>query len=124
MIHQTNYSISGSDGPWTDPVDQAFLDAFAAGIFVSASAGNNGPGEGTVAHTGPWNSSVAASTHSRIIANTLDVTSPNGDLLGVAAVPGDAVVIEDDITGPILYAGDVDPSNITACGPFPANSFD
>jgi len=118
-----NYSISGGDSPWTDTVDQAFLDAFAAGIFVSASAGNNGPGYATVAHTGPWNSSVAASTHSRIIANTLDVTSANGDLIGVAAVPGDVVVIGSDITAPILYAGDVDPNNILACDPFPAGSF-
>ncbi len=119
-----NYSISGSDSPWTDIVDQAFLDAFAAGIFVSASAGNDGPGEATVAHTGPWNSSVAASTHSRILANTLDVTSPNGDLSDVAAVPGDVIVIGADITAPILYAGDVDPNNILACDPFPADSFD
>jgi subtilisin family serine protease len=119
-----NYSISGGDSPWTDTVDQAFLDAFAAGIFVSASAGNEGPGYGTVAHTGPWNSSVAASTHSRIIANTLDITSANGNLTGEPAVPGDVVVIGTDITGSILYAGDVDPSNILACDPFAAGSFD
>ncbi len=118
-----NYSISGGDIPWNDAVDQAFLDAFAAGIFVSASAGNDGPGEGTVAHTGPWNSSVAASTHSRIIANTLDISSVNGDLTGIAAVPGDVTVIPTDISGPILYAGDVDPDNINACIAFTSGSF-
>jgi hypothetical protein len=63
-----NYSISGSDSPWNDPVDIAFLDASNAGIFVSASAGNAGPGASTVAKTGPWNAAVAASTHSRVIA--------------------------------------------------------
>ena len=124
MVDVINYSISGVDNPWVDPVDQAFLDAFAAGIFVSASAGNAGPGYGTVAHTGPWNSSVAASTHSRIIANTLDITAAGGNLSDIAAVPGDAVVISSDLNGPILYAGDVDPSNINACAAFPANSFD
>ncbi len=118
-----NYSISGSDSPWTDTVDQAFLDAFAAGIFVSASAGNNGPTYGTVAHTGPWNSSVAASTHSRVFANPLDITSAAGDLTGLPAVPGDIVTIGSDITAPILYAGDVDPNNILACNPFAAGSF-
>ncbi len=64
-----NYSISGTDNPWVDAVDLAFLDAYAAGIFVSASAGNDGPGASTVAKTGPWNASVAASTHKRVAAN-------------------------------------------------------
>ena len=61
-----NYSISGSDDPWLDPVDLAFLDAHDAGISVSASAGNSGPGASTVAKTGPWNLSVAATTHSTL----------------------------------------------------------
>ena len=43
MVDVINYSISGGDDPWNDSVDQAFLDATAAGIFVSASAGNAGP---------------------------------------------------------------------------------
>src|SRR5690606_6581662 len=38
-----NYSISGIDNPWLDPVDLAFLDAYEAGIVVNASAGNDGP---------------------------------------------------------------------------------
>jgi hypothetical protein len=56
-----NYSISGSDDP-ADPVELAFLSAASAGIFVSASAGNSGPGASTVAHTSPWVTTVAAST--------------------------------------------------------------
>jgi ethanolamine utilization microcompartment shell protein EutS len=123
QVDVINYSISGSDSPWTDPVDLAFLDAFSAGIFVSASAGNAGPGASTVAHTGPWNSSVAASTHSRIIANTLDITAAGGNLAGLAAVPGEAVVIASDITDNIRWAGDVSPTNIDACVAFPAGSF-
>ncbi len=43
MVDVLNYSISGADDPWNDAVDLAFLDAFTAGIFVSASAGNAGP---------------------------------------------------------------------------------
>ena len=38
-----NYSISGGSDPFIDPVELAFLDAYAAGVFVSASAGNAGP---------------------------------------------------------------------------------
>jgi hypothetical protein len=56
-----NYSISGSDDP-TDPVELTFLSAASAGIFVSASAGNSGPGASTVAHTSPWVTTVGANT--------------------------------------------------------------
>ena len=38
-----NFSIGGGAQPTSDPVEIAFLDAYAAGVFVSASAGNYGP---------------------------------------------------------------------------------
>src|SRR6266508_1558219 len=60
-----NYSISGSLGTITDPVEIAFFNAAAAGVFVSASAGNSGPTASTVAHTAPWENTIAASTHDR-----------------------------------------------------------
>ena len=56
-----NYSVSSSDD-LDDPVDQAFRSAAAAGIFVSASAGNSGPGPSTLDHVAPWVTTVAAST--------------------------------------------------------------
>ncbi|HNR47589.1 MAG TPA: S8 family serine peptidase, partial [Anaerolineaceae bacterium] len=42
-----NYSISGGQSPYSDPVELAFLEAFDAGIFVAASAGNLKTGEPT-----------------------------------------------------------------------------
>ena len=48
-----NFSISGGTDPFTDPVELAFLDAYAAGVFVAASAGNDGPGAGTADHLSP-----------------------------------------------------------------------
>ncbi|HUF37980.1 MAG TPA: S8 family serine peptidase [Anaerolineales bacterium] len=116
-VHVLNYSISGSDDPWNDPVDLAFLEAFNAGIFVSASAGNDGPGPSTVAKTGPWNASVAASTHNRVIAHTIDVV---GGATGMAAFPGAGTDIFSNITGVITY----DPANLNGCAAFPANFFD
>ena len=60
-----NFSISGSQTNFRDPVEIAFLFAADAGIFVAASAGNSGPTTSTVAHPGPWLTTVAAGTHNR-----------------------------------------------------------
>lgn len=65
-----NFSIGGGDDAYTDSVEQAFLSAVEAGIYVSASGGNGGPSNaaaGTnqyhVEHTGPWVATNAAATH-------------------------------------------------------------
>ncbi len=60
-----NFSISGSQTSFRDPVEIAFLFAADAGVFVAASAGNAGPTTSTVAHPGPWLTTVAAGTHNR-----------------------------------------------------------
>jgi len=59
-----NFSISGSQTNFRDPVEIAFLYAADAGVFVAASAGNAGA-TSTVAHPGPWLTTVAAGTHNR-----------------------------------------------------------
>jgi subtilisin family serine protease len=60
-----NFSVSGSRTSFLDPVEVAFLFAADAGIFVATSAGNSGPTTSTVAHPGPWLTTVAAGTHNR-----------------------------------------------------------
>ena len=60
-----NFSVSGSRTNFLDSVDVAFLFAADAGVFVATSAGNAGPTTGTVAHPGPWMTTVAAGTHDR-----------------------------------------------------------
>lgn len=59
------FSITGSTTSFLNAVQVAFLNAADAGIFVSAAAGNSGPGAGTVNHLSPWLTTVAASTHDR-----------------------------------------------------------
>ena len=83
-----NYSISGADSPWADSVSRAFLEAFGAGIFVATSAGNSGPGAGTVAHTAPWNASVAATNSDRTFAKILSVLGPAPVPPELTAIPG------------------------------------
>ena len=60
-----NYSISGTSTNFLDPAEVSFLFAADAGVFVAASAGNDGPTTGTVAHPSPWITTVAAGTHNR-----------------------------------------------------------
>ncbi|MBM2854599.1 MAG: peptidase and subtilisin kexin sedolisin [Steroidobacteraceae bacterium] len=60
-----NFSISGTRTNFLDAVQVSFLFAADAGVFVAASAGNSGPTSSTVAHPGPWLTTVAAGTHNR-----------------------------------------------------------
>ncbi|HEY9239082.1 MAG TPA: S8 family serine peptidase, partial [Burkholderiaceae bacterium] len=72
-----NYSISGSQTNFRDPVEIAFLYAADAGVFVATSAGNSGPTVSTVAHPSPWVTTVAAGTHNRGVVGG-SVTLGNG----------------------------------------------
>ncbi|MCR2817970.1 S8 family serine peptidase [Microbacterium sp. zg.Y1090] len=96
-----NYSISGSASVYTDAVGLAFLDAYAAGIAVHASAGNSGPGASTANHAGPWLTTVAASTLDRAFTTTLELSSTDGGTLtksGATVTQGvtDAPVVRAD----------------------------
>jgi subtilisin family serine protease len=78
----------GFDDSWDSLLALAFLDAFNAGMFVATSAGNSGPGAGTIDNKGPWTALVGNSTHQRIIANTATVLNPAPppDLVGMGAL--------------------------------------
>ena len=97
-----NYSVSGSSTSDVDPVEIEFLYAATAGIFVSTSAGNSGPGATTVAHNSPWLMSVAAGTHDR--AFEASVTLGNGaTYIGAglgAAVPSSPIILAADAALP------------------------
>ena len=94
-----NYSISGSLNSSVDAVELAFFGAAEAGVFVSASAGNSGPGASTVAHNSPWETSVAAGTLDR--RATKSVTLGNGaTYTGVglgAAVPTSPIALSTTV---------------------------
>ncbi len=95
-----SYSISGSSQYVVTPDEIAFFNAAAAGVFVSASAGNSGPAASTVAHNSPWVTTVAASTHDRSVAKT--VTLGNGATyngVGVGAAVASTSVIDSTAAG-------------------------
>jgi len=119
-VNVINFSISGGTDPFSDPVELAFLDAYAAGVFVSASAGNEGPGAGTVNHLSPWVTTVAASTQTREFASTLTVTASNGETFtmdGATITPGAGPL-------PIVMAADAPYSRPLCDAPAPPGLFD
>lgn len=108
-----NYSVGGGGGtPGID--DIAFLFAADAGVFIAASAGNSGPGAGTLGNpaTMPWVTTVGASTQTRFFEGT--VTLGNGKKYkGASLTPGlgwtplvDAASAGDEFCTP----GNLDPN--------------
>jgi hypothetical protein len=115
-----NFSISGGTVPYSDPVELAFLDAYAAGVFVSTSAGNEGPGASTANHLSPWTTSVAASTQRREFATTLTLRAAGG-----ATFTADGASITRGIASPLpVVLASAAPYSDALCGhPAPAGSF-
>lgn len=120
----------GSVGGEFDPLDQTLINTYNAGVFVSMSAGNAGPGKGTGDHPSPEYINVAATTTDGTLASgRLNVTAPEpvpAELLSIsyasasfgAPLPVGAVTGFDYIT-----AKSVDPANFEGCDPWPADTF-
>ncbi len=107
-----NYSISGTQTNFADPVEISFLFAADAGVFVAASAGNSGPAASTVAHPSPWITTVAAGTHNRNGSGS--VTLGNGATYNGASLASTAVtapLINSDVAG----LPGADPGEVNLC---------
>ena len=104
------------------PDELAFLQAAAAGVFVSAAAGNSGPKPSTVDNAMPWETTVAAGTHD--VGYSKSVTLGNGAKytgVGVgAAVPGAPLIDSATAAKPpatvtdatICALGSLDPAKV------------
>lgn len=101
-VDVVNFSISGGADPFSDPVEMAFLDAYAAGVFVAASAGNSGPQASTVNHLSPWVTTVAASSQRREFSAGLTLQAGT-----VSKVLHGASVTAGAGPAPVVRAGDV-----------------
>lgn len=115
-----NFSISGGTNPFTDPVELAFLDAYGAGVFVSTSAGNDGPGAGTANHLAPWVTTVAASTQTRAFQSTLTVTGSGA----APFVATGASITAGAGPAPVVLASSAPYGNALCSAPAPAGLFD
>jgi uncharacterized repeat protein (TIGR01451 family) len=115
-VNVINYSIGQAGGgtPPSDPTEQAFLDAYAAGVFVAASAGNSGPGPGTVDHIAGWITTVAASTQNRAFDSTLTLQASGGATL---TLHGASITAGVSSFTPVVM-----PADTLCLSPFPAGS--
>lgn len=111
-----NYSIGGGAAQSTYTIiDDAFLGAAIAGVFVAASAGNDGPGASTLDNASPWITTVAASTIPSYMGT---VELGTGEQFAGASItlPMDGTPITGDLVWAedVAAAGAVDPR---LCGP-------
>jgi hypothetical protein len=118
---------SWGGNPGADPnasVYKSLIDSIvAAGTVVVFSAGNNGPGSGTIGCPGCVESAltVAASSTSRIVANNVDITGPAPvptELVGIAGMQGSGPKLAADLSAPLKYNA----SNVLGCSAFTAGS--
>ncbi|NVM77994.1 subtilisin family serine protease [Duganella sp. SG902] len=116
-VNVINYSIgpSAGGGTFNEAGEQAFLGAAAAGVFVAASAGNQGPtatAPAPVAHISPWLTTVGNSTHDRIYLG--DAILGNGVTVSGASsnanTPAAPLILAKDAGLP-----DVDPLKLSRC---------
>ncbi len=129
IVDVLNFSIGGGANPWDEATSEAFLNAVDAGIFVAASAGNDGPGANTMGHHEPWVSSTAAAQHGRAgFSIAMSVTGPapvpanlapvlvgqgSGGVAFGATIPG---------TTPLYISAGINTAS-DGCAAYPANTF-
>jgi subtilisin family serine protease len=121
----------GSVGGEFDPLDQALINAVNAGVFVSMSAGNAGPGLGTGDHPSPDYINVAASTTDGTyatgqlgIAEPTPVPTDVTDMAFTLSTFGGSFPFGQVFSYTFAAAANVDAANFEGCDPWPAGTFD
>ncbi|ASJ95833.1 S8 family serine peptidase [Shewanella marisflavi] len=128
-----NASLGGlEEDPWLEPIEQAFYNAAASGVFVAVAAGNSGPYLKSADHSSPWVTTVAAHTADQIVTFTDNGveqmsggdTTPPSDIVGATKSFESASGMIVDATN-FANPNESYAPNIKNCdSPFPAGTFD
>lgn len=120
----------GGIGAPFDAIDNALVNAAAAGVFVSMSNGNAGPHLGTGDHPSPDYINVAASTTSgtyatgRVYMSAPQPVSTTTEYASIFASFGGKVPLAQLLVKDYVAAAVIAPANGIGCDPFAANAFD
>lgn len=119
-----------SAGGAFDPLDQALINAANAGIFISMSAGNAGPGAGTVDHPSEEYINVAATTTTgTFAAGSMRVSEPEPipseleDIPFAQAAFGAPLPLGTIISHSFIPGVSVDPENPLGCNAWEGEPF-
>ena len=120
----------GSIGGEYDPLDQALINVANAGTFVSMSAGNAGPNNGTTDHPSDEYIDVAASsTDATLASGRVSVTAPTPvpanlmDMSYGTAEFGAPLPIGTTVSYTFVTAAAIEPANVTGCSAFTGTPF-
>ncbi|QOC21370.1 S8 family serine peptidase [Wenzhouxiangella sp. AB-CW3] len=120
-VDVVNYSIGSDDAlePWQNL--RAFLNIRAAGIMFVTSAGNNGPGTGTLTSpaNAPWTLAVGSTSHGRRLGHRVDIAG----LTELFVEPGLGPEVPHTITAPVIAADDAG-SGLKGCEAYDSNALD
>ncbi|XP_028064262.1 subtilisin-like protease SBT1.5 [Camellia sinensis] len=102
-VHVVSLSVGGVVVPYyLDAIAIGAFGASDAGVFVSASAGNGGPGGLTVTNIAPWVTTVGAGTIDRDFP--ADVKLGNGKIIPGVSIYGGPGLASGRLY-PLIYAG-------------------
>jgi len=116
-----NYSIGGG-ASLTSADEIAFLFAADAGVFVATSAGNSGPGAGTIGGPAsvPWLTAVGASAQDRAFISDITLSGPGTPPVGLW---GGSVTTGIENYNLVDADSVVSGTNGECLAPFPAGTF-
>lgn len=104
-VNVISISIGGTAVPYNlDPIAIGSFGAMDKGVFISASAGNEGPRTMTVTNVAPWITTVGASTIDRKFP--ADLVLGNGKrIAGASVYRGDSSQVNNFHNLPLVYGG-------------------